>query len=196
MSFYSLTLVNETSLDWVAALCLGKPNTPSGERVVWKRTAVKAGSISGMMWKIDYDVVLANYLELSGKRVFKIKNKEKTDYNTAWNVVEKDGHLVFGKGGSVPKGRIRINNASPNPINAGMCMDGMAFDYKREIPNGSFVDFMPQPKYYLCLCDGVEPGQVIDDKMIYTQAEVVFMGGQAAVRCIMSQDGADLKLAF
>lgn len=178
MATYYCDFSNQTSRTWTMCVYQTLPDSIGLESVSWKQTTVPMQGHSGVSWEETYNVVIANYVQVGGKGVYKASQTLDAELGTAWDIVFKDNVQQLVRNGTTAPGQLLINNRSGFLANPGMGMSNQGAVYKPETLGGSSAQFNVKPTFWVGLFNSLELGEVISSNVIVGPFQLTYADGK------------------
>ena len=192
---YYIDFNNRTDRVWNMGVYLTLPAPGGQENVIWRRTIAPPGGVTGVEWKVSYDVALSDYLQVGALGVYKsYQLTENIEPGTKWKVVFEENVQRLKPLGATSAGYIYIKNESGRLANPGIGMSGQPAVYRRDVLSGLGVNFRIEPTYYVFLFDELSEGKVLTSSMLSNSLEVSFPENMNKAILTATIDGETLKL--
>jgi len=191
--------VNNTDQTWTFGVYQTIPDMSVNklENVSWLQSSVPKGGNSGVSFQVNYNVLVANYVQSGGKGVYKASQTLSANLGTNWDVVYQEGvqQLVMGSGPPPPADSIFISNKSGLQASPGIGMSGRGSVYKNNIYSGSQALFQVTPTYYVAVFNSIVLGQVISSAVsVGDPIPIVFNAPSNIATATLDLVGNTLKL--
>jgi hypothetical protein len=194
MTQYFVDFNNETKQTWTMSVYQTLPHSIGLDSVAWKKTTAPQGGQTGVKWDVDFNVALAEYVQIGGIGVYKSSQTLSSLLGKSWDCImlDKVQQLVPNEK-VVDPNTILINNISNALANLGIGMSGQASIFKQKVVSGASAQFTVTPTYYVGLFNDVLLGEVISSNVIVGPQELKYPDGQNLATLTAYMSGSSIK---